>query len=105
MLLSFFCDLKVASVYTVYMLVFNSLSTVMSTITGSTQFILGQEYNSNRERYVKVHRIYESIIVTIAFSLFSVAVLLTIPFIKIYTSSVTDINYIDYLLPILFCVN
>ena len=105
MLLSFFCDLKVASVYTVYMLVFNSLSTVMSTITGSTQFILGQEYNSNREGYVKVHRIYESIILTIAFSIFSVAVLLTIPFIKIYTRSVTDINYIDYLLPILFCVN
>ena len=105
MLLSFFCDLKVASVYTVYMLVFNSLSTVMSTITGSTQFILGQEYNSNREGYVKVHRIYESIILTIAFSIFSVAVLLTIPFIKIYTVSVTDINYVDNLLPIMFCLN
>ena len=105
MLLSFFCDLKVASVYAVYMLVFNSLSTVMSTITSSTQFILGQEYNSNRDRYVKVHRIYESFILTIAFFIFSVAVLLTIPFIRIYTSTVTDINYIDYLLPILFCVN
>ena len=105
MLLSFFCDLKVASVYAVYMLIFNSISIVMSTITSSTHFILGQEYNSNRERYVKVHRIYESIILIVAFSLFTTAALLTIPFIKIYTVSVTDINYVDNLLPIMFCLN
>lgn len=104
-LLSFFCDLKVASVYSVYMLVFASLTNVMETIKSSTQFILGQEYNSNRDRYIKIHRTYESLFLTVAFTIFTVAELLTIPFIKLYTDSVTDINYIDYLLPILFSVN
>lgn len=105
MLLSFFCDLKITSVYTVYMLVFNALSTIISIVTSSTQFVLGQTYNSDKTRYVSVHRTYESLLLTFAFTIFTVAGLLTIPFIKIYTSGITDINYIDYVLPILFSLN
>lgn len=105
MLLSFFCDLKAASVYAVYMLVFNSLSAVLSMVASSTQFVLGQTYNSNRNNYIFVHRTYESGLLTFSFTLFSVAELLTISFVKLYTRGVSDINYIDVVLPVLFCTN
>ena len=104
-LLSFFCDLKIASVYAVYMLIFNSLSTIISMVTSSTQFVLGQGYNSDREGYIYLHRTYESLLLMFTFTIFTVAEVLTIPFIKLYTRGVTDINYVDYLLPFLFCVN
>ena len=105
MLLSFFCNLKVASVYAVYMLIFNALSTILSIVTSSTQFILGQEYNSDRKNYITVHRTYEMLLLIFSFSIFTTAEILTIPFIKLYTAGVNDVNYIDYALPILFCMS
>lgn len=104
-LLSFFCNLKITSIYTVYMLIFNAISMLLSMITSSTQFILGQVYNTDRKRYVVVHRTYESLLMTVTFILFTSAEILAVPFIKIYTSGVTDVNYIDYALPVMFSVN
>ncbi len=103
--LSVFCDLKVASVYAVYMLIFNALSTILSTLTSSTQFILGQSYNEDKSKYVFVHRSYEKLLLIVAFSMFTTAYLLTIPFIRLYTAGVTDIDYVDSILPFMFCMN
>nr|WP_305181929.1 hypothetical protein [uncultured Schaedlerella sp.] len=104
-LLSFFCNLRVTSIYTVYMLIFNAISMLLSMITSSTQFILGQVYNADRKQYVVVHRTYESILMTVTFILFTSAEILAIPFIKLYTSGITDADYIDYVLPIMFSLN
>ena len=104
-LISFFCGLKEASVYAVYMLIFNALSTMMSLFVSSTQFVLGQSYGEDKIRYIKIHRTYESILLTLAFILFSAAYILTLPFIRIYTAGITDVNYLDKWLPLLFCLN
>ena len=103
--ISFFCNLKVASVYAVYMLIYNALSILMTHFSTSTQFILGQTYNENKEKYLSVHRTYETSIVVVACILFSSASILSIPFIKIYTAGITDVNYIDVLLPVMLSLN
>ena len=105
MIISFFCDLKVASVYSVYMLVYTAIGTLLSNFTSSTQFILGQTYSEKKESYLKVHRAYETAIVCAAGIFYSAACFLTIPFMKLYTSGITDVNYIDILLPVLLSLN
>lgn len=104
-LLSVFCDLKVSSVYAMYMLIFNSLSMVLSLFSSSTEFVLGQTYHTGRERYISLYRAYDCCLVTAATAFFSTAAILATPFISIYTAGVTDVNYIDYLIPVMLSFN
>lgn len=101
-IISLFFDLKTVSVYTTYLLIFDSIGRILSMISTSTQFILAQLYNENREKYIPVHRGYESVFVTVSFVAYSVAFVLVLPFIKLYTEGVTDASYINMYLPILF---
>lgn len=102
LLLTIFCDLKVVSVYSMYRLILGSINTVAETISTSIQFALGQAYNTDKEKYLRLHDIYELSNITILFSCYSIAYIFILPFIKLYTAGVTDINYIDKLLPVLF---
>ncbi len=103
-IITFLCDLKSVSVYTIYLLIFDAIGRVLSILSSSTQFILAQSYNDKPDKYVPIHRGYETVFIALGFALYSVAFVLAIPFIKIYTAGVTDINYIDNLLPLLFTV-
>ena len=105
MILSLFCDLKVVSVYTVYMLVYGVIGTLSSNISSSTQFILAQSYTENKAAYLKIHRAYEMLFICINCILVTTADVLTIPFIKLYTAGVTDVNYIDFAFPVLLSIN
>ena len=106
LIISIFCDLKTASVYAVYMLIYNAISILLSNVSSSTQFILGQTYaEGDKGKYLKTHRAYENVLVTVSSILFTSASMLTIPFLKIYTHGITDANYIDWLLPIMFSAN
>ncbi len=105
MLISFFCSLKEASVYTVYLLIYNAISTLLSMFSSSTQFILGQTYNENKKNYLNIHRLYERVLLIIAFILFSTAYILTVPFIELYTAGITDVNYINISLALLLSLN
>lgn len=100
--LSIFCNFKIASVYAIYNMVFNSLNTFINAINTSLIYILGQKYAKDKDGYTVIHDIYDSIYVALVFSIFSVAYLLIIPFVRLYTGGIVDINYIDYKLPILF---
>lgn len=100
-IISIFCDMAQASVYSVYSLIYVSLNTLISTINKSTEYILGQNFKSAKH-YVKIFDTYNSIYVTIVFLLFTEAYLLTIPFLCLYTKNVNDVQYIDQYLPLLF---
>ncbi|MBR1676858.1 MAG: polysaccharide biosynthesis C-terminal domain-containing protein [Clostridia bacterium] len=101
-LLTFFCGLKVVSVYSIYTMLFAMISTAISTITQSVVFKLGQTYNTSKEQFIKLFDAYEVYRTAIVFSLYSVANFFILPFIKLYTAGVSDINYIDDILPLLF---
>lgn len=101
-LLTFFCGLKTVSVYSMYNLFFNMIVALQSTVSSSVVFVLGQTYHSDKKRFVKLYNCYELYYVTLVFALYSVVNFFILPFLQVYTRDVTDINYINKYLPMLF---
>ncbi len=95
-------DLKAVSVYSVYLMVYNTIEKLFSTFFGSFHYLLGQKYNTDKEDYMRMHRVYESLSMSGSFALYTIAFLLTTPFMKVYTAGITDIAYVDKYLPFLF---
>ena len=102
LLLTMFCDLKIVSVYSMYKLVISHLESILSMLSNSVEFVLGQTFQNNQEAYGKKIDSFESLYSGISFALFSVALFLFAPFMKLYTSGVEDITYVDPVLSILF---
>lgn len=104
LILTVFCGLKVVSVYALYNMVFDMVSTLIANINTGFSFKLGQLYNSNRKRFDKMYNCYERYYMAISFSLYCVAFSFIKPFIKLYTSGITDVEYLMRYLPILFTI-
>lgn len=100
--LSTFCGLILASIYSVYNMIFVALNSLINSLNSGLQYVLGQTYNKDKEKYVKVHDVYDDVYMSFVFALFTVAYVLICPFITIYTANATDVTYVDYWLPILF---
>ena len=100
-ILTFFCGLKFVSIYSIYASVYSIINNFISITSTSVQSALGQIYNSDIKRFFKIQDIYETVFLSLVFSLFTVATILVLPFLSLYTSG-ADINYIDKYLPILF---
>ena len=95
-------DLKSVSVYTVYLMIFGAIERLFSTLFGSFHYLLGQKFNTDRDGYMPMHRYYESLSMAGSFALYTIAFLLTTPFMKVYTAGITDVAYVDPYLPFLF---
>ncbi len=100
--LSTFCSLMVTSIYSIYNMVFVALNSLINSVNSGLHYILGQNYAKDKAAYVRIHDAYDSLYMAVVFSLLSVAYVLICPFVRLYTDGVTDIEYVDYLLPILF---
>ena len=97
-------DLKTVSVYTIYLMIYNTVEKLFSTLFGSFHYLLGQMYNTDKARYLSVHRRYEAISMAASFALYTIAYSLTTPFLTLYTAGITDAKYVDPYLPLLFTV-
>lgn len=95
-------DLKAVSVYTVYLMIYSTIEKLFSTFFGSFHYLLGQKYNTDKERYMPMHHTYETVSMIGSFTLYTIAFLLTAPFMKVYTAGITDVAYVDQYLPFLF---
>lgn len=95
-------DLKSVSVYTVYLMIYSTVEKLFSNIFGSFHYLLGQKYNTDKENYMPLHRLYECLSMTGSFMLYTIAFILTTPFMKVYTAGITDVAYVDKYLPFLF---
>lgn len=102
LLLTWFCNLKVVSVYSMYVMLFGMISTAISTINGSVSFAMGQAYGTNPPRFLKLYNAFESYNMALTFSLYCIANAFILPFLALYTEGISDINYIDTVLPYLF---
>lgn len=100
LLLSYFCGLKAVSVYSIYTMLFGFISTAIGYFS-SIDFILGQNFHTDRKRYMKLIDTYECFNMTLTFCLFCIANIFINPFLKLYTAGVTDIEYVDKFLPYL----
>lgn len=104
-ILAVFCDLKVASVYAIYNLIFSNISSLIASVFNSIKYNLGFHYHSDKEKYYIYHEFNEKILICVVFVLFTCCYLLITPFIKFYTQGINDVVYVDKYLPILFTVS
>ncbi|MDD3360203.1 MAG: hypothetical protein PHW34_00845 [Hespellia sp.] len=101
-ILSFFCGLKVVSIYTMYKLVINMITTVIASFADSVNHVFGQTYNGKSlEEYCRKIDAFNVLYSSLAFALFTITSILIIPFLQIYTKGM-DQNYIYPLLPFLY---
>lgn len=100
-LLTVFCDLKVVSVYSLFAMLFSMVSNAMTVFSDSVMFSLGQTFHADRKRFDQMYDAYELCYLALVFSLYSVALYFILPFVKCYTAGVTDINYLDPLVPMM----
>lgn len=103
-LLSVFLSTEMSSVYAVYNLPFIALNSLLNAIYSALSYNLGITYHEDVNKYTKIHDIFNSLFVGSMTILMSVTYILLIPFIKLYTRGVDDINYIYPILPLLFCL-
>ena len=102
LLLSVVCGLKTTSVYSMYVMLFGMVGTAVSAINGSVSFALGQTYHTDRAHFLRLYRAFETYNMALTFALYLTADVFILPFLKLYTAGVTDISYLDPVLPHLF---
>ena len=103
-LISIFCSVTDASIYSIYNMVFIAISGIYNILFQSVDYRLGLEFHRNRGGYIKMHDTIEVIYTSFVFAVISTAYVLIIPFVQLYTEGVNDANYVQPLLPLLFCV-
>jgi len=102
-ILTLFGSLKTVSVYGVYNMVFGQLSSIVqTTFMQAPQSSFGQLYHIDRRAFKHAFELYEFIVSFILFVICTIAIILILPFVGLYTSGVQDIVYIDMFLPVLF---
>lgn len=102
LILSVVCGLRVVSVYSMFKLVTSHLERIISLFLNSISFVLGQNFQVDKRLFIQRIDIVESYYSAMVYALFSVALFLFLPFMRLYTAGVTDINYIDPWLALLF---
>lgn len=102
LILTAFCDLKTVSVYTVYSMVVGVLESLLGAVTNSTVFAFGQLYSRDFDRFKKSFTTFDSLYMTLLFALYTVMYLCIVPFMRLYTAGISDANYVDQKLALLF---
>ena len=95
-------DLKIVSVYSIYIMIVNTLWTMVQSVAGGFDFRLGQIFAIDKEQYCKLFHTFEILHLTLIFAVMSALYVVFLPFMSLYTRNVTDINYLNSWYPILF---
>jgi len=103
-LISTFCSFALASVYSVYNLVFGALNTMVNTANAGLGFLLGQNFYKDRQKFLALYDRYSALYSGIVFTVMTAAYIMITPFMSLYTKGVADANYMMSGLPILFVI-
>ena len=94
-LLTLFTSAKVVSVYSVYTLVLGALRKLQNVFTAGLEGAFGDLWaRGEKERFEKNFNTFEYLIFAFVSVVFSCAGILILPFVKLYTKGVTDIQYL-----------
>ena len=104
LLLTAFVGLKEVSVYSMYAMIFGMVKALAVVLYESYTYALGQSYNTNKSRFLRMFDAYEVLTMMITFSLYCICRIMMNPFLTLYTAGVNDIRYVDTYLPWLFAV-
>ena len=102
--LSVFVSTKLSSVYSVYNLVFSNLNLLLNSVYSSVSYVLGCTFHEDEKKYVTYHDAFTTIFMGGMTILMCITYILILPFIRLYTNGVTDVEYIYTILPVMFCL-
>lgn len=104
-ILTVYTSLSNVSVYAVYNMIIVGLNSLITALLSGLPALLGNIYAKNeRELFHSFFRKMEWSIHCIVVLIFGCTTSLIIPFIKVYTNGVTDINYVQPVFSILFTI-
>lgn len=105
-MLTFFSNLKVVSVYSIYNMVAASILSILASITNGFTASFGDMLaKKETETLQKTYMQYELLFFMLMIWAYSCMNILYISFVKIYTVGVTDENYLQPLVAVLFVLN
>ncbi len=106
LIITFVMGVSSVAVYTIYNMVFQALQSVIRISRDTLRPSFGQVWASgDKERTKNAYNQYEWVIYTMTFVLYTVAGILILPFVKLYTRNITDIEYIIPAFAMFFCLS
>ncbi len=91
-----FCSLKDASVYAVYAMVFNAVTLLLGSFSNGMQSFLGESLvRESVEETRRIFSTYETYFLLINGWFYAMTYLLIMPFMRIYTKSMIDAEYVQ----------
>lgn len=103
--LTFFSTLINVSIYNVYHLVVNGIKQIVMSLTTGIQALFGNMLaKGETEELEKTFSRTEWLLHTVAVLAFTIAGVLIVPFVRVYTSGVNDANYIVPTFAVLICM-
>ena len=104
-LLTIFSTLKDVSVYSVYNYIYSNISSILTmAFSNAALGTFGKKASGKQDEFNRFYHVYENLFFTVLFTILTVALILTLPFIKLYTAGVTDTRYSYWYIAVLFCV-
>ncbi len=104
-IITVFSTLTQVSVYSVYNLIYNNIINLLSmSFSTAVAASLGNVYESNRGQLNRFYHLYELVFYCILFCGLSVVFVMTIPFVRLYTAGVSDVEYVDFILALMFLI-
>lgn len=104
-ILSIFDSLKMVSVYNVYNYVFSNINSILHTTFSTAPLAtFGHLYSRKDEKFDDFYSAFELFYMILMTIVFSTALVMILPFVTLYVDKVSDINYFDPMLAILFFV-
>lgn len=103
--LTLFANLNAVSVYSVYNMVVSGVRSLISSVTQGTQALLGELWA--RDEYEEVKKFFfqfEWLINCVATFIWSCTIVLLVPFVRVYTNNISDINYIYPVFSVLIAI-
>ena len=102
-IITIFCSLKDASVYTVYAMVFNAVNQLLGAFSNGMQSFFGESLVTDSiERTRSIFARYETVYFAIGGWFYTMSYLLIMPFMRLYTVNMTDADYLQPILAVLF---
>lgn len=95
-------NLSLVSVYSVYALIFEAGQNLLNEVRGSFQYKLGEKTQKGQDAFENYFTEYSGLIIALSFTVLTTIYVLSVPFIKLYTASVKDVDYLIALVPELF---
>ena len=103
-LLSVLCDFKAVSVYAIYNIFFLQMQSMITSVVSGFNFALGQLFYTDRERFDEIYDVYETVYIMATFIIYTLMAVFLLPVIEIYTGGISDVNYTNVYLIILFVI-